>query len=151
MRQIFLGTVARSGSKTLQILGNADEVLDAIELYQQVGFNSHIPNDAKVIVVPLLGKTSRSVVVATSGGAIVVNVSEGETCIYDQFGHQVLLHKNGIKMVGDVEIVEGGLTVEKDIKSKADISDKTGSMQAMRDVYNPHVHGNSPQTPSKME
>lgn len=151
VRQLFLGIVARSGSKTLQLRGFADETLQEIELYQQVGFNSHIPNDAKVVVVPLQGKTSKSIVIATSGGSVVVNVSEGETCIYDQFGHQVLLHEAGIKMKGDVEIVDGGLTVEKDIKSKAEISDKKGSMQGMRDVYNPHVHGNSPQTSSKME
>lgn len=151
VRQLFLGIVARSGSKTLQLRGLADETLQEIELYQHVGFNSHIPNDARVVVVPLQGKTSKSIVVATTGGAVVVHVAEGETCIYDQFGHQVLLHKNGIKMIGDVEIVDGGLIVEKDIQSKTEISDKTGSMQEMRDVYNPHVHGNSPQTSSKME
>jgi hypothetical protein len=38
-------------------------------------------------------------------------------------------------MLGDVEIV-GGLKVEKDIKSLAEVLDKTGSMQQMRDVYN---------------
>ncbi|WP_336033407.1 phage baseplate assembly protein domain-containing protein [Acinetobacter bereziniae] len=151
VRQLFLGIVARSGSKTLQLRGFADETLQEIELYQHVGFNSHIPNDAKVVVVPLQGKTSKSIVVATTGGAVVVNVAEGETCIYDQFGHQVLLHENGIKMVGDVEIIEGGLTVEKDIKSKTEVSDKTGSMQGMRDVYNGHVHGNSPPPNLKME
>lgn len=151
VRQLFLGIVARSGSKTLQLRGFADETLQEIELYQQVGFNSHIPNDARVVVVPLQGKTSKSIVIATTGGAVIVNVAEGETCIYDQFGHQVLLHENGIKMVGDVEIIEGGLTVEKDIKSNAEISDQKGSMQGMRDVYNTHVHGNSPQTTSKME
>jgi hypothetical protein len=39
-------------------------------------------------------------------------------------------------MLGDVEIVEGGLTVEKDIKSLAEVSDKTGSMQEMKWFYN---------------
>lgn len=151
IRQAFLGLVARSGSSSLQLKGFADETLQEIEIFQQVGFNSHIPKDARVVVIPLQGKTSKAIVVATTGGTVVITVAEGETCIYDQFGHQVLLHKNGIKMVGDVEIVEGSLTVEKDIKSKAEISDKTGSMQSMRDVYNPHVHGNSPPTASKME
>lgn len=151
VRQAFLGIVARSGSKTLQLTGLTDETLQEIELYQHVGFNSHIPKDARVVVIPLNGKTSKSIVVATTGAPVVVNVSEGETCIYDQFGHQVLLHKDGIKMVGDVEIIEGGLTVEKDIKSKADISDKTSSMAQMRVIYNGHIHGNSPQTGSKME
>ena len=58
-----------------------------------VGFSSHIPEDARVVVIPLHGKTSRSIVVATTGGAVVVNVGKGETCVYDQFGHSLLLKK----------------------------------------------------------
>lgn len=150
VRQLFLGIVARSGSKTLQLRGFADETLQEIELYQHVGFNSHIPNDAKVVVVPLQGKTSKSIVVATTGGAVVVNVAEGETCIYDQFGHQVLLTDSGVKIKGDTEI-EGKLKVTESIEAVQEVSDKTGSMQRMRDVYNGHVHGNSPQPNSKME
>jgi phage gp45-like len=70
------------------VKGFTDETLQEIELIQQVGFNSHIPDSAKVIVIPLQGKTAKAVVVATTGGAVVVNVAEGETCVYDQFGHQ---------------------------------------------------------------
>ncbi|OTG60396.1 hypothetical protein B9T36_07180 [Acinetobacter sp. ANC 4204] len=147
LRFPMFGIIARGGSKVLQVKGLQDETLNEVELIQQVGFNAHIPDEAKVVVIPLQGKTAKSVVIATTGGAVVVNVAEGETCVYDQFGHQVLLHKTGIKMVGDVEIVQGGLTVEKDIKSLAEIADQTGSMQEMRDVYNIHKHGSSP-TPS---
>jgi phage gp45-like len=93
-------------------------------------------------VIPLQGKTAKAVVVATTGGAVVVNVAEGETCVYDQFGHQVLLHKDGIKMLGDVEII-GGLKVSEDIKSEKEVLDKTSSMQAMRDVYNEHARQQS--------
>ncbi|MBJ9952172.1 phage baseplate assembly protein [Acinetobacter baumannii] len=150
VRQLFLGIVARSGSKTLQLRGFADETLQEIELYQHVGFNSHIPNDAKVVVVPLQGKTSKSIVVATTGGAVVVNVAEGETCIYDQFGHQVLLTASGVKIKGDTEI-EGKLKVTESIEAAQEVSDKKGSMQGMRDVYNGHVHGNSPVPNKPME
>lgn len=151
LRFPILGIIARGSSKALQVKGLQDETLNEIELIQQVGFSSYIPKDAKVVVIPLQAKTAKSVVIATTGGAIVVNVAEGETCIYDQFGHQVLLHKKGIKMVGDVEIVEGGLTVEKGIKSNQEISDKTGSMQQMRVTYNIHLHGSSPPADPSME
>lgn len=150
IRQTFLGIVARGGSKVLQLKGFTDETLQEIELIQQVGFNSHIPDSAKVIVIPLQGKTAKAVVVATTGGSVVVNVAEGETCVYDQFGHQVLLHKDGIEMLGDVEII-GGLKVSENIKSEKEISDKTSSMQAMRDSYNPHTHGSSPPPSTQME
>lgn len=150
IRQTFLGIVARGGSKVLQLKGFTDETLQEIELIQQVGLSTYIPEGAKVVVIPLQGKTSKSVVIATTGGAVVVNVAEGETCIYDQFGHQVLLHKDGIKMLGDVEII-GELKVSEDIKSEKEISDKTSSMQAMRDAYNPHTHGSSPPPSTQME
>ncbi|MDU2409830.1 phage baseplate assembly protein domain-containing protein [Acinetobacter junii] len=150
IRQTFLGIVARGGSKVLQLKGFTDETLQEIELIQQVGLSTYIPEGAKVVVIPLQGKTSKSVVIATTGGAVVVNVAEGETCVYDQFGHQVLLHKDGIKMLGDVEII-GELKVSEDIKSEKEISDKTSSMQAMRDAYNPHTHGSSPPPSTQME
>lgn len=151
LRFPMLGIIARGSSKSLQVQGLQDETLQEVELIQQVGFSSYIPKGAKVVVIPSQGKTAKSVVIATTGGAILVNVADGETCIYDQFGHQVLLHETGISMKGDVEIIEGGLTVEKDIKSLAQISDKTGSMQQMRVTYNIHLHGSSPPPSVQME
>ncbi len=150
IRQTFLGLVARGGSKVLQLKGFSDETLQEVELIQQVGFSSYIPEGAKVVVLPLQGKTAKSVVVATTGGAVVVNVAKGETCVYDQFGHQVLLYKDGIKMMGNVEII-GGLKVSENIESKGEVSDKTGSMQQMRVTYNIHTHGNTPIPSAPME
>ena len=150
IRQTFLGIVARGDSKALQLKGFTDETLQEVELIQQVGFSSYIPEGAKVVVLPLQGKTAKSVVVATTGGAVVVNVAKGETCVYDQFGHQVLLYKDGIKMMGNVEII-GGLKVSENIESKGEVSDKTGSMQQMRVTYNIHLHGSSPPPSVQME
>lgn len=150
VRQSFLGIVARGGSHLLQLTGFADETLQEVELFQHIGFSSHIPENARVVVLPLQGKTSRSIVIATSGGNVVVNVGDGETCIYDQFGHQVFLHEKGIKILGDTEI-DGGLHVTKNITSDGDISDKTSSMAQIRVVYNVHRHGSSPPPSTKME
>ena len=150
LRFPMLGIIARGSSKTLQVQGLQDETPQEVEPIQQVGFSSYIPKGAKVVVIPSKGKTAKAVVIATTGGAILVNVADGETCIYDQFGHQVLLHENGIKMTGNVEII-GGLKVLENIESEGEVSDKTGSMQAMRDAYNPHTHGNSPQPSALME
>lgn len=131
VRQCFLGIVARGSSSSLQLKGFADEVLQEVELVQQVGFSSHVPDAAKVVVIPLQGKTAKSIVVATSGGAITINVGNGETCIYDQFGHSVWLKEDGT-------YIEGDLFVNGEVK------DQTGTMQEMRDQYNQHKHGNSP-------
>ena len=150
LRFPMLGIIARGSSKSLQVQGLQDETLQEVELIQQVGFSSYIPKGAKVVVIPSQGKTAKSVVIATTGGAILVNVADGETCIYDQFGHQVLLHENGIKMMGNVEII-GGLKVSENIESKGEVSDKTGSMQQMRVTYNIHTHGNTPIPSAPME
>ncbi|MHA4952252.1 baseplate assembly protein [Acinetobacter pittii] len=139
IRNSFLALVARGGSKYLQLKGFADETLQEIELIQHVGFSSHIPEDARVVVIPLHGKTSRSIVVATTGGAVVVNVDKGETCVYDQFGHSLLLKEDGTHITsGDLFVDEGNLHVN------GDVFDKKGSMQEMRDIYNQHKNGNSP-------
>lgn len=131
VRQCFLGIVARGSSSSLQLRGFADEVLQEVELVQQVGFSSHVPDTAKVVVIPLQGKTSKSIVVATSGGAITINVENGETCIYDQFGHSVWLKQDGTHIEGDLFV-------------NGEVFDKKGSMQEMRDTYNAHTNGNTP-------
>ncbi|RKG41466.1 phage baseplate assembly protein domain-containing protein [Acinetobacter sp. WCHAc060007] len=141
VRQTFLGVVARGGSKLLQLTGFAGEVLDETELVQQVGFSSYIPDGCRVVVIPLQGKTSRSIVIATDGAPIVVEVSEGETCIYDQHGHSVWLKKDGT-------YVEGDLFVNGKVQATGDVIDQKSSMQEMRDIYDSHKHGNSP-TPDK--
>ncbi|QNX61937.1 phage baseplate assembly protein domain-containing protein [Acinetobacter seifertii] len=144
IRQPLFALVARGGSKVLQLKGFADETLQEIELFQQVGFSSHVPDGARVVVIPLHGKTSRSIVVATTGGTVVVNVDEGETCVYDQFGHSLLLKEDGTHITnGDLFIDEGNLHVPN-----GDVVDQKGSMQQMRDIYNKHKHGNTP-TPTE--
>ena len=143
IRQSFLGIVARGGSKMLQFTGFADEVLDEVELFQQVGFSSFVPKDARVVVIPLQGKTSKSIVIATSGGAIVVDVKEGETCVYDQFGHSVWLKEDGTH-------IEGDLFVKGKVQATDDVIDKKSSMQDMREIYNGHTNGNTPPPNQKM-
>lgn len=137
IRQSFLGIVARAGSDKLQLKGFADEVLQETENYQHVGFSSHVPEGANVVVLPLQGKTSKSIVIATKGGNITVDVAEGETCIYDQFGHSVWLKKDGIYIKGDL-FVDG------------EVKDKKGTMQQIRDTYNSHNHGNTPPPSQQM-
>ena len=143
IRQSFLGIVARGGSKMLQFTGFADEVLDEVELFQQVGFSSFVPKDARVVVIPLQGKTSKSIVIATSGGPIVIEVNEGETCIYDQFGHSVWLKEDGTH-------IEGDLFVKGKVQATDDVIDKKSSMQDMREIYNGHTNGNTPQPSQQM-
>lgn len=47
--------MARGGSNAA-VHRFADEVLDEVELFQQVGFSSFVPKDARVVVIPLQEK-----------------------------------------------------------------------------------------------
>ncbi|MCL9676973.1 phage baseplate assembly protein [Acinetobacter sp. ACZLY 512] len=144
IRQSFQGIVARGGSDVLQLKGYAGETLQEVELFQQVGFSSHIPEGARVVVIPLQGKTAKSIVVATTAGTIKINVESGESCVYDQFGHSVWLKEDGTHVTGD-------LFVDGNISSTREVSDQKGSMQEMRSKYNGHKHGSSPTPDSPME
>lgn len=142
IRQAFLGLVSRGGSSSVQLKGYTDEVLEDVEVIQHVGFASYIPEEVKVVLIPQQGKTSKAVIVATKGGAIVVNVATGETCIYDQFGHSVWLKEDGTHIKGDL-FVDGNIESTKNIKANGQVQDHKGTMQQIRDTYNGHVHGSS--------
>ncbi|MDH1068456.1 phage baseplate assembly protein [Acinetobacter johnsonii] len=142
IRQAFLGLVSRGGSSSVQLKGYTDEVLEDVEVIQHVGFASYIPEEVKVVLIPQQGKTSKAVIVATKGGAIVVDVATGETCIYDQFGHSVWLKEDGTHIKGDL-FVDGNIESTKNIKANGQVQDHKGTMQQIRDTYNGHVHGSS--------
>lgn len=136
IRQAFLGLVARGGSKVLQLKGLAGETLQEVEIFQHVGFSSDIPVDARVALLPMQGKTSKSIVIATTGGEIVISVATGETCIYDQFGHSVWLKADGTHISGD-------LFVDGAVQATGDISDQKGSIQQIRTIFNVHENGSN--------
>ena len=148
VRQAFVGIVARAGIKA-QVTGNDDEVLDEMEIIQHIGFSSWIPENSRVVIVPMLGKSSRAVIVGSTEAPVLVVANKGETVIYDQFGHQILLTKAGVKIKGDTEI-DGKLTVKNDIESNGQVSDSKSSMQEMRDIYNSHTNGNTPAPSQQM-
>lgn len=52
-----------------------------------------------------------------------------------------------IKLIGNIEH-DGILTNTQGIISQADITDKTSSMQVMRDIYNPHTHTGNQGSPT---
>lgn len=143
IRQAFLGLVARSSDKTLQLKGLDDEVLQDIKVIQQVGFASWIPEGSQVVIIPLDGKTSRAVVVGSTGAKVMVEVSVGETCIFDQFGNEFRLGQSGAKL-------NCNLDVDGNITATGDVADQKSTMQDMRDTYNGHTNGNTPSPTPKM-
>lgn len=141
VRQAIIGTIKRTGNKALQVMGLSGELIDDVPLYQQAGFASWLPEDAEVILLPMSGK-ARNFVIVAGHDAVAIELGDGETVVYNQHGVELRLLKDKIKSNVSLE-------VDGDIISTGDVSDKAGSMQAMRGVYNGHGHsaeGTSPPT-----
>ena len=67
-------------------------------------------------------------------------------------GTAELVADGGVAITGNVTIagdvaVTGRIDATKDIESEKDVLDETGSMQTMRDQYNPHSHPPAGVTP----
>lgn len=78
-----------NGDPALQMAqgkGLAGEAVQAVEVLQQFGFSSGIPADSQLIVLPLAGRSSASVVIATEHGAYRLKVGPGEARMYSQEG-----------------------------------------------------------------
>lgn len=79
----------------VQVSGLADETIADLELMQHFGFTSVPPSGTQAVILPLGGKTSHSIVIATEHGSFrVKGLKNGEVAIYDTSGSSIIL-KNG--------------------------------------------------------
>ena len=83
----------------------------------------------------------------TSEKQLSVNLENGSQINADKETDTLTVIFQNIKLVGDITH-EGILTNTNGIKSDADITDKTSSMQDMRDVYNSHNHTGNQGSPT---
>lgn len=131
--------------------GTAGEALAAMELFQQFGFSSALPSGTQVIVLPLGGKTSAAVIVASENTAFRFQLgTDGETVIYNQWGDRVHLKAGGVmdvvatsrvNVTAPLVTMSGSLQVVGDITAGGDVKDQNGakSMSGMRAVFNGHT------------
>lgn len=99
VRAAFRGglNVVKSGGEIqkAQVSALADETLQDVELMQHFGFTSVPPANTEAVVIPIGGKTTHGIVIATENGAFrVKDLKNGEVAIYDQSGSTIIL-KNG--------------------------------------------------------
>ena len=91
IRKAFRGVLQRSsegaGSLLVQGEGLAGEPLQDLELFQQFGFTSRPPAGTAIVVLPLGGRTSHGIIIATENGQYrVKGLQPGETAIFNAFG-----------------------------------------------------------------
>lgn len=84
------------GVAAVQASGVAGETVQAAELFQHFGLTSNPPAGSRVIALPLGGKTSHVVVVATEhDGLRKAGLAPGEVAIYNSRGDFVHLKADG--------------------------------------------------------
>lgn len=76
----------------IQVSGLADETLPDVELMQHFGVTSVPPAGTQAVIIPLGGKTTHGIVIATENGTFrVKGLKSGETAIYDASGSTIIL------------------------------------------------------------
>jgi phage baseplate assembly protein V len=168
VRQAFRGVLGQSKVDTPIQLANIDglagEAVSGLEIFQQFGCTSTLPAGTTVIALPLGGRTSASVIVATEHAAYRLKLNEaGEVAIYNQDGDHVWIKRNGqiqIKASVHVEIdcplvsTTQDMVVGGNLAAVGSITDLLGaggkSMEQMRGTYNGHRHGTSPTPDASM-
>lgn len=101
----------------LQADGLSGEQLQAAEVFQHFGFTSAPPAGTQCIVLPLGGKSSHGVIVATEHGSYRVQaLKSGEVCVYNQSGAKITLKEDKLVTVECKRLV---FDVEEDIDMKA--------------------------------
>lgn len=162
VRQAFraVGTRNTHGpSIGVQMQGLAGETVVG-ELAQHYGFTSAPLAGAEFIALPIGGNSKHVVVIATEDARYRLKVKDGEVAIYSDEGDHVHLKRGRvIEVVTDTLLVKasskvrfetpmiettGEVQADGNIQSAADVIDKVRSMQADREIYNQHKHGNSP-------
>lgn len=150
VRAAFRGVLnlVKSGSdiQQVQVSGLADETIQDLELMQQFGFTSVPPAGTQAVVIPLGGKTTHGIIVATENGSFrVKNLKNGEVAIYDSSGSTIILKNNrvidvecdaynvkcktyqvtasdGATINGDLTQADGSFSTSGDVTASGDVS-----------------------------
>lgn len=95
VRAVLQGGVTSTRVQRLNAEALAGEKLQDIELLQHFGFTSAPPDGTQLIVIPLGGRTSAAVVVASEHGAYRFKVdAQGEAALYNQWGDVIHLKQD---------------------------------------------------------
>ena len=113
------------------------EVGSDLEHPQEYGFTSRSLDGAEVYVIFPGGNRDHPIVVLTADKRTrPKNLAKGEVMVWHNAGHKIHLKNDGT-----IEATCSTFKVNGNIVATGNVSDASGSMQEMRDAYNPHTHG----------
>lgn len=86
-----------AGVQLAQGEGLAGEPVQAAEVFQHYGLTSHPPAGSMAVVLPLGGKTSHGIVIATEHGSYrLQGLQSGEVALYSDEGDSVVLRRGRV-------------------------------------------------------
>ena len=102
------------------------------QLMQQFGFISIPPSGSRILFLEF----GNVIVGVASDGKDRPAVKEGETALYSDKAHYIILKDNGTIAIK----ADGGVDVDGDLRVNGEVSDKVGKLSKLRDNYNQHTH-----------
>lgn len=102
------------------------------QLMQQFGFIS-IPRKGDRVLLLQFGNV---VIAVASDGADRPSVNEGETALYREKEHYIILKGDGTIAIK----ASGGVDIDGDLRVTGDVQDKSGTLDRLRQNYNKHTH-----------
>ncbi|MDS0794705.1 phage baseplate assembly protein V [Burkholderia pseudomultivorans] len=101
VRQAYRAVISLCASDTpvqlAQIEGLAGETTPDVELFQHYGLTSNPPAGTVAVVIPLGGKTSHGIIVATENGAYrIQGLQPGEVAVYTDEGDSIVFRRGRI-------------------------------------------------------
>jgi len=144
----------------LQIKTKAGLPDDDVPYLEAYGFSSTPLVGGECLVISFGGFSAA--IFAFDRRYAIKGKANGDVVIYDNRGQKITLHEAGVTIDTPLALTvnaadstfNGNIKATGDIAADGDVSDGTGKMQGMRDVYNPHTHpetGSTTQaTPAQM-
>lgn len=158
-----IALVSSGKTQSLQVETTKGETLDSVRFIEPYGFTAVPVNGSETVVVNI-GANGGNPVALVVGGRLfrLQDLKQGEVALYTDEGDKIHLKRgheiavkttkfvidaDEIQMNGKVSISKT-LDVEENIKSKAEIADKTGNMTAIRSIFSAHTHKDSTNAPT---
>ncbi|WP_076735025.1 phage baseplate assembly protein V [Cronobacter sakazakii] len=164
IRNAFRGVITRVNSagsaQTIQGKGLGPEALQDIELFQHYGFTSNPLPGTMAVVLPINGKTSHGIVIATEHGRYrLKELKPGEVALYTDEGCNIVLKRGKIIEANCDDFIVNAKnkysvnTADYDVnatnkanfdtpllKATNDLADGTSTLNKVRETYDDHDH-----------